>query len=337
MLLCTACGRAPAPSQVPGITPAPEPPPKTRTEVLPSWNDGDPKRAIVAFVERVTFETGPDFVSPPERIAVFDNDGTLWSEQPTYNQFAFALDRVRALAPRHPEWEGLEPFRGILGGDMSTLAESGEQGMSELRAVTHSGTTVEEFEWLVRDWIGSARHPKTGKLYTEMVYQPMLELLDYLRENGFKTFVVSGGGAEFMRPWTERVYGIPPEQVVSSRGKMKYELRDGKAVLMRLPELDFLGDGPGKPVGIQQIVGRRPIAAFGNSDGDYEMLEWVTTGRTATFGLVVHHTDGEREWAYDRGSHVGRLERALDEAPKHRWVVVDIKRDWKRVFRFEGG
>jgi phosphoglycolate phosphatase-like HAD superfamily hydrolase len=335
LLFSYGCARSPAPSSVPGITTPVAPTEPKPVDALPSWNDGEPQRAIVGFVERVTREGGPDFVSPEERIAVFDNDGTLWSEQPTYNQFTFAMDRVKALAPRHPEWEGTEPFRSILMGDMNAVAETGEQGMAQLLAVTHSGTTVEEFEWLVRDWIGAARHPKTNKLYTEMVYQPMLELLGYLRANGFKTFVVSGGGAEFMRPWTERVYGIPTERVVGSRGKMKYELRDGKAVLMRLPELDFLGDGPGKPVGIQQIIGRRPIAAFGNSDGDFEMLEWVTTGRSATFGLIVHHTDGEREWAYDRGSHVGRLERALDEAPKHGWVVVDMKRDWKHVFRFE--
>jgi hypothetical protein len=259
--LVGACRSEATPAQVPGITPPPPPVQEARTEALPSWNDGETKQAIVAFVARVTTETGPDYVSPEERIAVFDNDGTLWSEQPTYNQFAFALDRVRALAPRHPEWEGSEPFRGILTGDMNAVAEAGEQGMSELLAATHSGTTVEEFEWVVRDWIGSARHPKTSKLYTEMVYQPMVELLGYLRANGFKTFVVSGGGAEFMRPWTERVYGIPPEQVVGSRGKMKYELRDGKAVLMRLPELEFLGDGPGKPVGIQQVDGPRRSAS----------------------------------------------------------------------------
>jgi len=338
ILLGTACSRAPAPAQVPvGVTPPPTPAPRDVREVaLPSWNDGEPKRAIIAFVERVTLENGPDFVSPSERIAVFDNDGTLWSEQPTYNQFAFALDRVKALAPKHPEWEGLQPFQGVLEGDMNAVAESGERGMLQLLAATHSGMTVEEFEWVVRDWIQFARHPKTKKLYTEMVYQPMLELLGYLRANGFETFIVSGGGAEFMRPWTERVYGIPRERVIGSRAKLKYELTEGKAVLMRLPELEFLDDAGGKPVGIQQAVGRRPIAAFGNSDGDFEMLEWVTTGRAATFGLVVHHTDGDREWAYDRGSHVGRLERALDEAPKRGWVVVDMKRDWRRVFAFEG-
>ncbi len=336
LLLAPACGGAPATPHAPPETAiSPAPAPLARIEALASWNDGRAKQAILDFVHRVTDEQNSEFVEQDARIAVFDNDGTLWSEQPVYNQLAFAFDRVRALAPKHPEWRWEEPFRGILDEDMDALLESGQRGITELLAVTHTGITVEEFSWLVRAWSETARHPKTKKLYTEMTYQPMLEVLALLRANGFKTYVVSGGGMEFMRPWTERVYGIPPEQVIGSRAKLKYELREGKAVLMRLPELEFLDDGPGKPAGIQQAIGRRPIAAFGNSDGDFEMLEWVTTGRSSTFGLIVHHTDAEREWAYDRDSRIGRLERGLDEAPKRGWIVVDMKQDWKRVFPFQ--
>ena len=272
---------------------------------------------------------------PAERIATFDNDGTLWSEQPIYFQVAFALDRVKALAPQHPEWKDKQPFKGVLEGDPKAVAASGEQGLLEIMAVTHVGNTTEEFEAVVKDWISTARHPKFDRPYTDLVYQPMLELLAYLRSNGFKTFIVSGGGVEFMRAWVERVYGIPPEQVVGSRAKMKYEVRNGVPVLLRLAEVDLVDDKAGKPVGIQQVIGRRPIAAFGNSDGDFEMLEWTTSGPGPRFGLIVHHTDAEREWAYDRTSHIGQLARGLDEAPKRGWIVVDMKRDWKVIYPFQ--
>jgi hypothetical protein len=270
-------------------------------------------------------------VPVPERIAVFDNDGTLWGEQPTYVQLAFALDRVRELAPLHPEWKATQPFKGVLEGDPKAVAATGEKGLIEIVAATHAGNTTEEFAEIVARWIDKARHPHTGRPYTQMVYQPMLELLAYLRANGFKTFIVSGGGLEFMRPWVERVYGVPPEQVVGSRAKVQYELRGDTPVLSRLPVVDFVDDGAGKPVGIHQAIGRRPIAAFGNSDGDYEMLVWTTSGTGARFGLIVHHTDAAREWAYDRDSRVGRLARALDEAAARRWTVVDMKSDWKTI------
>ncbi|MGD8959668.1 MAG: HAD family hydrolase, partial [Desulfobacteraceae bacterium] len=290
---------------------------------LPSWNDGQSKQAIIEFVEKVTSESSPDFVPPAERIATFDNDGTLWAEQPMYFQLAFALDRVAALAPEHPEWQGQEPFASLLNGDLKGALAGGEKAILEIVMATHANMTTEEFEQIVTAWIASAKHPKTGKLYTEMVYQPMRELLAYLRANGFKTFIVSGGGIEFMRPWTEKVYGIPPEQVVGSSIKTKYELHDGKPVLARLPELNFIDDKAGKPVGIHQYIGRRPIAAFGNSDGDLQMLQWTTAGEGARFALIVHHTDSEREWAYDRNSAVGRLDQALDEAREKGWTVVD--------------
>jgi phosphoglycolate phosphatase-like HAD superfamily hydrolase len=302
---------------------------------LPSWNDSAPKQAIIAFVEKVTKEGSTDFVAAPERIATFDNDGTLWAEQPIYFQFAFMFDRVKALAPRHPEWKTKEPFASLLKGDVKGALAGGEKGLMELMAATHTGMTTDEFSQVVTDWIATAKHPKTGKRYTEMVYQPMLELLTYLRANGFKTFIVSGGGIEFMRPWTEKVYGIPPEQVVGSSGKLKFEMRDGKPVLVKLPEINLIDDKAGKPVGIQQHIGRRPIAAFGNSDGDLEMLQWTTAGSGARFALIVHHTDEKREWAYDRKSHIGTLDKALDEAIAKGWTVVDMKKDWKRVFPFE--
>ena len=302
------------------------------TDPLPSWNDGDARRAILDFVARVTREGAPDFVPVAERIATFDNDGTLWGEQPVYAQVAFALDRVKAMAPQHPEWQQSQPFKGVLEGDMHAVTATGERGLLEIMAATHVGTTTEAFDALVREWIGTARHPRTRRLYTEMVYQPMLEVLAYLRSNGFKTFIVSGGGVEFMRPWVERVYGIPPEQVVGSRVKVKYEVRDNRPVLLRLPEVDLLDDRAGKPVGIHQMIGRRPILSFGNSDGDFEMLEWTTAGPGARLALIVHHTDAQREWAYDRTSHIGQLARALDEAPKRGWMLVDMQRDWKTIY-----
>jgi hypothetical protein len=307
----------------------------TAADPLPSWNEGAAKNAVVEFVERVTTDGGPDFVVPTERIAVFDNDGTLWIEQPIYTQLAFALDRVRALAPQHPDWRDREPYKSVLAGDIAGALASGERGVLEMVAAAHVGNTTEEFHAIARDWIETARHPRYNRPYTELVYRPMLELLDYLRANGFKTFIVSGGGADFIRPWAEMAYGVPPEQVVGTRPRLKYEVRDGAPRIDRLAEIDLLDDKAGKPVGIQQIIGRRPLAAFGNSDGDFEMLEWTTSGSGPRFGLIVHHTDADREWAYDRGSHVGALERALDEAPARGWVVVDMRRDWNKIFAFE--
>jgi len=302
---------------------------------LPSWRDAAPKQAIVAFVERVTKPGSADFVAEPARIAIFDNDGTLWSEQPVYNQLAFVVDRVKALAPQHPEWATQEPFASLLKGDLRGVAASGEAGLGALMAATHADMTTDEFSAIVSDWIGKARHPKTGRPYTEMAYQPMLELLAYLRASGFKTYIVSGGGIEFMRPWAERTYGIPPEQVVGSMGGLRYEVKDGQPVLMKTAELAHNDDREGKPVGIQRATGRRPLMAFGNSDGDFQMLEWTTSGPGPRFGLLVHHTDAEREWAYDRESHIGRLARGLDEAAGRGWIVVDMKEDWNKVFPFQ--
>ena len=299
---------------------------------LPSWNDTAPKKAIVAFVQKVTKPGSPDFVPESERIATFDNDGTLWAEQPSYVQAMFVFDRVKILAPKHPEWKEKEPFASLLEGDMKAVAANGEKGIAALVAATHSGMSTEEFETIVKGWLASARHPKTKRPYTKMVYQPMLELLAYLRANGFKTFIVSGGGIEFMRPWTEEVYGIPPEQVVGSSGKLKYDPSGGKPRIMKLPAVDFIDDKEGKPVGIQSHIGRRPIAAFGNSDGDQQMLQWTMAGGGARFALLVHHTDAEREWAYDRTSHIGKLDKAWDEAVAKGWTVVDMKSDWKTIF-----
>jgi phosphoserine phosphatase len=299
---------------------------------LPSWNDTAPKQAIVAFVEKTTKEGTPDFVPIPERIAVFDNDGCLWAEQPMYFQFFFAMDRVKALAPQHPEWKEKEPFASLLKGDMKAALADGEASLVQIVMATHAGLTTEEFEKAVTDWITTAKHPTTGKLYTDMVYQPMLDLLAYLRANGFKTFIVSGGGIEFMRPWVEKTYGIPPEQVVGSSGGLKYELRDGKPVLIKLPEIAHNDDKEGKPVGIQRHIGRRPVMAFGNSDGDLQMLQWTAAGAGPRFCLYVHHTDAEREWAYDRTSHIGKLDKGLDEAAAKGWTVVDMKTDWNVIY-----
>lgn len=310
---------------------------RTANHPLASWNEGPAKRAILEFVDRVTEDGGTDFVPATDRIATFDNDGTLWSEQPVYVQLAFAFDRVKALLPQHPEWKDRQPFKSVLEGDLRSLAEGGERGLTELIAATHVGNSTEEFERIVTDWIATARHPRFDRPYTELVYQPMLELLDYLRAHGFKVFIVSGGGVDFLRPWVERVYGIAREQTIGSRAKTTYEVRGGVPVLLRLPQIDLVDDKAGKPVGIQQMIGRRPIAAFGNSDGDFEMLEWAISGRAPRLGLLVHHTDREREWAYDRSSHVGGLSRALDEAPERGWVVVDMKRDWKVIYPFEKG
>jgi hypothetical protein len=302
---------------------------------LPSWNDGASKSAITDFVARVTTQGSPDFVPADQRVATFDNDGTLWCEHPMYVQLAFILDRVKELAPLHPDWKTRQPFQAVLDGDPKALAASGEKGLVELMAATHAGMTTEEFEKVVIGWLDSARHPRFKRPYTELVYQPMLELLVHLRANGFKTFIASGGGIEFMRPWTERIYGIPPEQVVGSSIKTRFELRDGRPVLFRLPDINFIDDGAGKPVGINEHIGRRPIAAFGNSDGDLQMLQWTTLSGGVRFGLIVHHTDAEREYAYDRDTHFGKLDKALDAATQNRWTVVDMKKDWKRVFAFQ--
>ncbi|MFL5023168.1 MAG: HAD family hydrolase [Microvirga sp.] len=303
-----------------------------QTDPLPSWNDGPAKQAIVAFVTDVTREGSPDFVPPSERVATFDNDGTLWIEQPMYVQFAYALERVRALAPQHPEWKETQPFKAVLEGDMSALAAAGEKGAVEIVAATHAGMTPDEFKQQVKEWLATAKHPRFERRYEELVYQPMLEVLTYMRANGFKTYIVSGGGIEFIRAFAEKSYGIPPDQIVGSSIVTKFERRDGRPTLFRLPEVNFVDDGPGKPVGINQHIGLRPIAAFGNSDGDLQMLQWTTEAGGRRLGVVVHHTDAEREYAYDRNSKVGHLDKALDAASVDRWTVVDMKRDWKTIF-----
>jgi phosphoglycolate phosphatase-like HAD superfamily hydrolase len=303
-----------------------------QTDPLPSWNDGPAKQAIVAFVTDVTREGSPDFVPPSERVATFDNDGTLWIEQPIYVQFAYALERVRALAPQHPEWKETQPFKAVLEGDMSALAAAGEKGAVEIVAATHAGMPPDEFKQQVKEWLATAKHPRFERRYEELVYQPMLEVLTYMRANGFKTFIVSGGGIEFIRAFAEKSYGIPPDQIVGSSIVTKFERRDSRPTLFRLPEVNFVDDGPGKPVGINQHIGLRPIAAFGNSDGDLQMLQWTTEAGGRRLGVVVHHTDAEREYAYDRNSKVGHLDKALDAASVDRWTVVDMKRDWKTIF-----
>ncbi|MFG1381239.1 HAD family hydrolase [Xanthobacter versatilis] len=306
-----------------------------QTDPLPSWNQGATKAAIVDFVARTTRDGGPDFVPVEDRIAVFDNDGTLWSEQPAYFQAAFAFDRIRALAKDHPEWKDKQPFKAVLEGDMKTLAGSGEKGLLEIVAATHAGMSVSDFGALVTDWITTARHPRFDRPYTDLVFQPMLELLAYLRTNGFRTFIVSGGGIEFMRPWAPGIYGIPPEQIVGSSGKTEFRLDGDKPEIVKLPAVEFVDDGPGKPVGINRFIGRRPVFAAGNSDGDLQMLQWTTLNSGPRFGLIVHHTDAKREWAYDRASPFGRLDKALDEAPRRGWTVVDMKSDWNVIYPFE--
>ncbi|WP_193215022.1 HAD family hydrolase [Luteolibacter marinus] len=299
---------------------------------LPSWKETGTKKAIVSFVEKVTTPGSPDYVDPAGRIATFDNDGCLWSEQPMYFQAFYIFDRIKALAPEHPEWKEKEPFASVLKGDVKAALAGGEKALLEMAMATHAGLTDEEFRKVVRDWLDTARHPKTGMAYDKMIFQPMLELLAYLRAEGFKTFIVSGGGIDFLRVFAEEAYGIPPEQVVGSSIKAGYEIRDGKPVVMKLPELDFIDDKAGKPVGIHQHIGRRPIFAAGNSDGDFQMLEWTTAGKGARFGLLVHHTDAEREWAYGRESHVGKLDKGLDEGPKRGWTLVSMKDDWQTIY-----
>jgi phosphoglycolate phosphatase-like HAD superfamily hydrolase len=302
---------------------------------LPSWNDTAPKRSIVAFVTNASTESSPGFIPVAQRIAVFDNDGTLWAEHPVYFQIQFAFDRVKALAPSHPEWKTTQPFEAVLEGDAKAVAASGERGMAQIMMATHSGMTTEEFADVASAWVASARHPRFDRPYTEMVYQPMVELLAYLRSRGFKTYIVSGGEGDFMRVFAEKVYGIPPEQVIGSTIVTRFEMKDGKPVLVREAKLDFVDDKAGKPVAINRFIGRRPVLAFGNSDGDQQMLEWTAAGAGPSFLGIVHHTDADREYAYDRQSSIGRLDKALDEAGARGWTVVDMKRDWKRVFAFQ--
>jgi hypothetical protein len=306
---------------------------RAQTDPLPSWNDGAVKRSITDFVARVTTEGSKDFVPVPERIATFDNDGTLWCEMPFYFQMAFAFDRVKAMAPQHPEWKTKQPFKALLQGDVKTAATAGEKGLLAVIGATHSGMSVADFESTVLDWLKSARHPRFKRPYTELVYQPMLEVLAYLRANGFKTFIVSGGGMDFMRPWVPSVYGVPPEQVVGSSGVTQFRLlKDGKSEMFKTAKVDFIDDGPGKPVGINRNIGRRPIISFGNSDGDLQMLQYVSSGSGARLALYVHHDDAEREYAYDRKSQIGKLDKGLDEAKVRGWPLISMKNDWKTIF-----
>jgi hypothetical protein len=303
---------------------------------LAAWNDSRSRTAIFDFVNRVTKEGGPDFVEPDQRIAVFDDDGTLWSEQPAYFQLLFAMVRVKALYPDHPNWENQPTFAAAISGDLKTLSETGVKGMMTLVTDGHAGLTTEAFAQTVVDWITTAKHPRFNRLFTEMVFQPMLDLLAYLRQNGFKTYILASGGVEFLRPWSGKVFGVPPEQVIGSSVKTRFEIKDGKPQLKRLPEIDLVEEGPGKPVGIYKFIGRRPIFAAGNSDGDLEMLQWVTGGKGPRFGMLVHHTDEKREWAYDRQSAVGKLDKALDAAKDAKWTLVDMKWDWRQIYPFEG-
>jgi hypothetical protein len=306
-----------------------------QVEPLASWRDTDAKRSIVAFVEAVCDPASDAFVPECRRIATFDNDGTLWAEQPLYFQLAFALDRVRTLAAQHPDWKSTPPFKAVLEGDVTAVMAGGKEALLKLLMASHAGMTTAEFEAIVSEWLRTARHPVTGRRYTEMVYQPMLELLHYLRAHGFKTYITSGGGIEFMRPWVEEVYGIPPEQVIGSSIKTEFQMTEAGPVLMRLPEVDFIDDKAGKPVAIHKFIGRRPVASFGNSDGDLQMLQWTAAGTGPRFLLLVHHTDSEREWAYDRDSHIGRLDQALDEANNRGWTLADMKEDWKIIYPFD--
>jgi len=302
---------------------------------LPSWNDGPSRQAIVEFVAAVTQEGGADYVAPADRIAVFDNDGTLWSEQPLYFQLIFALDQIKVMAPKHPEWSQEQPYKAAIEGDRQALAASGTEGLLKIVGVTHTNMTTQAFSDEVKQWVKTAQHPRFKQPYTSLTYAPMRELLDYLRGNGFKTYIVSGGEVEFMRAWAQDVYGIPPEQVIGTTFVTEFQMQDGKPVLMRTPKLDYNDDGPGKPVSINKFIGRQPIFAFGNSDGDLQMLQWTMAGPGKRFAGLVHHTDAKREWAYDRESKIGKLDKALDEANSKGWVVVDMAREWKRVYAFE--
>lgn len=329
----TACQNA---EQAEKATKAPTVSKETKSDPLPSWNEGKTKEAIVALVNSVTDKNGSDYVKPSERIATFDNDGTLWAEQPMYVQLLFALDRVKAMAPNHPEWKTTQPFKAVLDNDMKALMASGEHGLLEIVAATHAGMSTEDFENIVNDWIGKSKQPDPrfkDRLFTEMIYQPMLELMDYLRANNFQVFIVSGGGIEFMRPWSDRTYGVPTQNVVGSSIQVTYEYKDGKPVLMRNAKVGFIDDKDGKPVGINEHIGKKPILAFGNSDGDRQMLEWSHSASGKTFQGLVHHTDSEREWAYGADSKIGTFSNGLiQQADSLGWFVVDMKTDWKVVF-----
>jgi hypothetical protein len=302
---------------------------------LPSWNEGETKTTIINFVQEVTDKQSQYFIDIPDRIAVFDNDGNLWSEKPVYFQLFFAADRVKALAPEHPEWKTLQPFQSLLENDLNTFSTFGEHGILEVVMATHAGNSTEEFEKIVKDWLSTAKHPRFNRPFTEFVYQPMLELIDYLQKNDFKTFIVSGGGIEFMRPWVEQVYGIPRDQVIGSSIKTEFVIKDGKPVIIRLPEVDFIDDKEGKPIGINKFIGRKPILCSGNSDGDLAMMQYTASGEGLRFMLYLHHTDSIREWAYDRNSSVGRLDKGLDEAKEKGWTIINMKEDWKVVYPFE--
>jgi hypothetical protein len=306
----------------------------TQEDPLPSWNDGETKTNILDYVKSVTQE-GDQFIPISERIAAFDNDGNLWSEQPAYFQLFFTMDRIKELAPEHPEWKDEQPYKSVLENDMKTLASFGEHGLIEIVMATHGGNTVEEFEQIVNDWLAVAKHPRFDRPYTDLVYQPMLELINYLKENDFKVFIVSGGGIEFMRPWVEGVYGIPKDQVVGSSIKTEYDYNDGNPVIRRLPKMNFIDDKEGKPIGINQHIGRKPVFASGNSDGDLQMLRWTDSNNYPSFQLYLHHTDSDREWAYDRESHIGKLDKGLDEGMEKEWTIIDMKNDWKIVYPFE--
>jgi phosphoserine phosphatase len=309
--------------------------PAKKSDPLPSWNDGTVKENIIHFVEEATNPDSPNFIAVADRIATFDNDGTLWSEQPLYFQFFFAIDRIRAMAPAYPEWKDKEPFKAVLENNMEDLMKQGLNGLLKIMMTTHAGMTTDEFESLVNDWILTAKHPTKNKLYTELVYQPMLELLDYLRANDFKVFIVSGGGIEFMRPWTEKVYGIPKDQVIGSSIKTEYDYNNGNPVIKRLPEIDLINDKEGKPVGINRYIGRKPVFAAGNSDGDLQMMRWADANPLKSFKLYVHHTDTLREWAYDRVSHIGTFDKSWDEANEKGWTIIDMAKDWKVIYPFE--
>jgi phosphoserine phosphatase len=302
---------------------------------LPSWNEGLVKKSITDFVTKTTKKGSTDFIAVADRIACFDNDGTLWSEQPMYFQLAFAIDRIKAMASQHPEWKTTQPFQALLEGDIKTALAGGEKALMQIIMTTHAGMTTDAFEKTVKDWMATAIHPVKKKRYDELIYQPMIELLDYLRANGYKTYIVSGGGVDFMRPWVEKAYGIPPEQVIGSSGKVKYEMVDGKPALVKLPEINFIDDKEGKPVAIHQYIGKRPVFTGGNSDGDYAMLQYTAAGDGLRFGMIIHHTDEVREWKYDRQSSIGHLEKGLDDAAKYNWQIVDMKKEWKKVYAFD--
>ncbi|WBU63784.1 HAD family hydrolase [Paracoccus aerodenitrificans] len=309
--------------------------PLAAQEVLPSWTDSPRKAAIISFVETVTDEDSEDFVRAPERIAVFDNDGTLWSEQPYYIQLAFALDQIKAKAGDHPEWQEQEPFSSVLNDDLEGIAAGGSEALMKLIAETHGDYVPEDFRAEVGQWLHQTNHPDYGQPYADLTFVPMVELLDYLRENDFKTFIVSGGGVEFIRAISEELYGIPPEQVVGSELKLVLEERDGVPAVIRQGEVTFINDHGGKPIGIASHIGRKPIAVFGNSDGDFEMLEWALDGTRPGLGMIVHHDDGERAVAYDRDSLAGRLDRGLDEADAQGWHLISMKDDWRQIFSFQ--